>query len=211
MSAIRQTELPGLGEQKAAYSLDALPARLSPCVFLDRDGILNKTKIRNGRPCSPRTLNEFELEKDINESLESLREDGFLLIVVTNQPDIARGKMSRRVLEDMTERIYSTMPVDAIWICEHDDADGCACRKPKPGMLLEAAQRWGIDCSRSFMIGDGWKDMEAGLAAGCTTILLDRPYNRGVACVYRLPGLSQAVELILRLSAENGKEKEKRE
>lgn len=188
---------------QAAYMFYASPVPLAQAVFLDRDGVINKVLIKGGRPVSPINLHEFELEEGVKEAFERLKKDKFLLIVVTNQPDIARGKMSRETLEDMTEMIYSTIPVNAIWICEHDDADGCNCRKPKPGMLLEAAKRWGIDCSRSFMVGDSWKDMGAGHAAGCTTILLDRPYNNGVTCGYRLPSLKQAVELILRLSTEN--------
>ena len=172
-------------------------------VFLDRDGVINKVVMRNGRPFSPRTINEFEWTDGVKEYIERLKEHEFLIIVVTNQPDIARGKMSRESLDGMTEMIYSAMPVDAIWICPHDDADGCSCRKPKPGMLLEAAKRWSIDCSRSFIIGDSWKDMEAGRAAGCTTIILDRAYNQGVTCIHRLPGLKEAVGLILKLGRED--------
>lgn len=175
----------------------------SACVFLDRDGVINKVVMRKGNPFSPRNINEFEWTDGVKESIERLKEHNFLVVIVTNQPDIARGKMSRESLDAMTEMIYSSMLVDAIWICPHDDVDACSCRKPKPGMLLEAAKRWGIDRSRSFMIGDSWKDMEAGQAAGCTTILLDRAYNQGVTCNHRLPSLKEAVGLILKLNKEN--------
>ena len=187
----------------AGDSLNTSPAPLAPAVFLDRDGVINKVMIRNRRPFSPRTISEFEWADGVKEALKGLKHHGFLLIVVTNQPDIARGKMSRESLDAMTEMIYSTMPIDAVWICPHDDGDCCNCRKPKPGMLLDAAKRWAIDCSRSFMVGDGWKDMEAGYATGCTTILLDRAYNQGVSCNHRLPGLKDAVELVLKLNTKN--------
>lgn len=174
-----------------------------PGVFLDRDGVINRVIMRNGWPCSPRTIQEFEWEDGIKEAMEMLKDHGLILIVVTNQPDIARRKMSMETLDAMTDRVYSEIPVDAVWICPHDDGDRCDCRKPKPGMLLDAAKRWHIDCGRSFMIGDGWKDMGAGQAAGCMNILLDLPYNQGVPCDYRLPDLKQAVDFILKIKREN--------
>ena len=172
-------------------------------VFLDRDGVLNRLVMRDGSPSSPRTIEEFEWEDGVVEAVERLKEYGFVNIVATNQPDIARGKMSEESLKAMTARVYSDIRIDEVRICPHDDADGCICRKPKPGMLLQAVKRWAINCSRSFMVGDSWKDMGAGRAAGCTTILLDRPHNQGVLCDYRLPGLKEAVELII--GSERGK------
>jgi D-sedoheptulose 7-phosphate isomerase len=169
---------------------------MSSGVFLDRDGVINRVVMRNGRPASPRTIEEFEFESGIKNAVSMLKEGGLPVIVVTNQPDIARGMMARSTLEDMTERIYTSLGIDAIRICPHDDADRCNCRKPKPGMLLEAAAICNVDCSRSFMIGDGWKDMEAGRAAGCVNILLDRPYNRKAACDHRVHGIEEAVQLI---------------
>ena len=167
-------------------------------VFLDRDGVITRTVLRNGRPCSPRTMEEFAWEDGVQKELMRFKDNGLILIVVTNQPDIARYKMSMDTLNAMTDRIYSEIPVNAVLVCPHDDIDGCNCRKPKPGMLFEAAKVWGIDCTCSFMIGDGWKDMGAGQAAGCTTIILDRPYNQEVQCDYRVPRLKEAVEIILR-------------
>lgn len=187
----------------AGYALNSSPVPSAPAVFLDRDGVINEVVIRNGTPLSPRTISEFEWADGVKEALKGLKHEGFLLIVVSNQPDIARGKMSRETLDAMTEMVYSATPVNAVWICPHDDGDGCNCRKPKPGMLLDAAQRWGIDCSRSFMVGDSWKDMEAGYAAGCTAIILDRAHNKGVTCDHRLPSLKEAVDLILKLNKEN--------
>jgi N-acetyl-alpha-D-muramate 1-phosphate uridylyltransferase len=171
----------------------------TPVVFLDRDGVINRVVMRDGSPCSPRTIEEFQWEDGVKEAVDKLRQLGLTVIVVTNQPDIARGKMARSELDAMTERIYSSLRVHSVCICPHDDADGCRCRKPQPGMLLDAAKIWGIDCQGSFIIGDSWKDMEAGRAAGCRTILLDRPYNREASCEHRVRGLEQAVKLIIGL------------
>ncbi len=166
-------------------------------VFLDRDGIINKVLIKDGKPFSPRTMQEFEWEEGVRKAIKKLKDHGFLVIVVTNQPDIAREKMSHEALEAMTNKLYSTLHVDAVLICPHDDKDGCSCRKPNAGMLLEATKKWRIDCQRSFMIGDGWKDMGAGRAAGCTNIMLDRTYNQEVDCDYRIKSLAEAVDIII--------------
>jgi D-glycero-D-manno-heptose 1,7-bisphosphate phosphatase len=177
---------------------------MSRAVFLDRDGVVNKIVIREGKICSPRTMAEFQWEDGISDAVATLRENGFRIIIVTNQPDIARLKMSPLTLSAMTERIYHSLRVDSVFVCPHDDPDGCECRKPKPGMLLYAAHMLGFDCRVAFIVGDGWKDMAAGRAAGCTTILLDRPYNRDVACDFRVSSLSEGVGVILELQKKVG-------
>ncbi len=166
-------------------------------VFLDRDGVINQVVMRHGQPSSPRSLAEFNWEGEAIQALARLKRHGFTLIVVTNQPDISRQKMSRAALEAMTKKIFSQTAVDALYVCPHDDPDGCHCRKPQPGLLHGAKRNWGIDFKRSFMIGDSYKDMEAGRSAGCFTILLDRAYNQGVVCDQRVPDLTAAVDLIL--------------
>ena len=166
-------------------------------VFLDRDGVLNRIVMRDGLPCSPRSLEEFVWEEGAAGVVDSLKREGFLTIVVTNQPDIARGKMGKGVLDAMTERLYKELYVDEVRVCCHDDSDLCHCRKPKPGMILDAVEKWDIGLGCSFMVGDNWKDMEAGRSAGCDTILLDRVYNQGVVCDYRVAGLREAVGIIL--------------
>ena len=129
--------------------MDSSPIPLSPssksrkAVFLDRDGIINKVLIREGRVCSPRTIDEFEWVDGINEAIKRLKDKGFKIIVVTNQPDVARGKIAKEILMAMTELIYSTLAVDAVFVCPHDDADGCNCRKPSPGLILEASRQMG--------------------------------------------------------------------
>ena len=167
-------------------------------VFLDRDGVINRIIMRAGKPCSPRTIQDFEWEDGVKDAIEQIKERRFIVIVVTNQPDIARGKMPVDTLDAMTQKIYSEITVDAVMICPHDDIDECSCRKPKPGMLLDAAKMWSIDCGQSFMIGDTWKDTEAGYSAGCSTILLDREYNRDVSCDHRAANLEEAVKFIVK-------------
>lgn len=146
-------------------------------VFLDRDGVINRAVVRDGKPFPPSGLDELELLPQTALSLLDLKAHGFDLYVITNQPDVARGNQKREVIEAIHERIASTLPIDGIFVCYHDDADGCACRKPMPGLLLEAQRRHNIDLSRSFMVGDRWRDIDAGHAAGCKTVLIDYGYR----------------------------------
>jgi len=160
--------------------------------------------MRDGKPCSPRIVEEFQFEDGIEEAVAILRGCGFPVIILTNQPDIARRTMTLNAMLEMANRICTELSVSAVYICPHDDQDFCICRKPKPGMFHEAARLFRIDCSRSFIIGDSWKDMDAGREAGSKTFLLDRPYNRGTSCDYLVKNMKNAVELILKL---NGKQK----
>lgn len=166
-------------------------------VFLDRDGVINKVVFRNGRPTAPRQPAEFEIDEGVEESLRRLHAAGFKLFVVTNQPDVARGLISAESLRVMTDKIMATLPLDAVRVCPHDDRDGCECRKPKPGMLVELAREHGLMLGESYLIGDSWKDTLAAGAAGCRSIILDRPYNREDAADCRVADLRKAVEIIL--------------
>ena len=170
-------------------------------VFLDRDGVLNRAIIRSGRPFPPRNLTELQIPEDVPPGLRALKGAGFLLIGVTNQPDVARGEQARETVEAIHESLLKTLPLDEILVCYHDDHDACECRKPKPGLLCQAARRYGIDLSSSFMVGDRWKDVEAGQRAGCITILLDRQYAERVAGRppdYRVRFFSEAADCVLR-------------
>jgi D-glycero-D-manno-heptose 1,7-bisphosphate phosphatase len=149
-------------------------------VFLDRDGVLIRAPVVDGRPRSIRRVQELELEDGAREACATLRDAGFLLVAVTNQPEIARGTLAREAVDAMHARLAQLLPLDDIRLCPHDDADGCACRKPKPGMLLDAAREHGIDPRRSFLVGDRWRDIGAGRAAGCTCVLLDRKYSESM-------------------------------
>ena len=169
-------------------------------VFLDRDGVINKVVFRNGLPASPRSLDEFVFNDGIRETVRRLKDGGFKIIVISNQPDWARGEIAKGVLDLMTQRMRWEIPMDDVYICFHDDHHQCSCRKPKPGMLIQASSKWNIDLKVSFLIGDTWKDMEAGKAVGCKTILLDTSYNQDVQSDFRVKSLSEAADLIIKTS-----------
>jgi D-glycero-D-manno-heptose 1,7-bisphosphate phosphatase len=146
-------------------------------VFLDRDGVLNAAVVRDGLPYPPRSVDELEILPGVEEACTGLRGAGFDLVVVTNQPDVARGTQTLEAVRRINDALLAALPLDEVVICPHDDADGCDCRKPKPGMLVAAAERRGIDLSASFMVGDRWRDVEAGIRAGCRTLLIGRGYD----------------------------------
>ena len=146
-------------------------------VFLDRDGTINRAVVRDGKPYPPAVLAEFELLPGAEHAIHALREAGFVVIVVTNQPDVATGVQRREVVEAMHSNLHAMALCDDVKVCYHTDADGCGCRKPKPGMLIEAAREWEIDLARSFMVGDRWRDVAAGKAAGCYTFFIDYNYR----------------------------------
>ncbi len=145
-------------------------------VFLDRDGVLVAAEVRNRRPYPPASLAEMVLLPGVEDACSRLKRAGFLLIVVTNQPDIARGKTEKGMVDAINAELQMRLGLDEVCVCPHDDADECECRKPKPGLLLTAARRWNVDLPTSFMVGDRWRDVEAGRAAGCRTVFLDYGY-----------------------------------
>jgi transaldolase len=174
------------------------PARRA--VFLDRDGVINRPVVRDGKPYPPAGLGELELLPGVAEALARLHDAGFRLVLVTNQPDIARGTQSRQVVDQIHAELAQRLPIDEFKTCPHDDRDGCACRKPKPGLLKEAALTAGIHLVSSFMVGDRWRDIEAGHAAGCQTVFIDYHYNerRPRAPDVTVDSLAEAAEWILR-------------
>ena len=149
---------------------------MRPAVFLDRDGVLNRAPVRAGKPYSPSGPDELQILPGVAEACARLREAGFLLIVVTNQPDVARGLQRRETVESIHRALRRLLPLDDVRVCYHDDPAHCACRKPAPGLLKQAAQDWEIALSASFMVGDRWRDIEAGRRAGCQTVFLGRGY-----------------------------------
>ena len=173
-----------------------------PAVFLDRDGVLNRTFVRDGTPYPPMTLDEVEVLPGVVDALQRLSEQSLPLIVVTNQPDVARGTQTREMVEKINQHLAQALPMlTAFYVCCHDNKDACQCRKPAPGMLLHAAKEHGIELSASFMVGDRWSDVAAGATAGCRTFLLDVPYNQAQRCTpdYVVADLSQAADRILTL------------
>src|SRR5271157_797535 len=147
-----------------------------PAVFLDRDGVINRAVVREGRPYSPARLEDVEILSGAISSIQRLAERGYVLIGITNQPDVARGTQSREVVESINAMILSRLPLREIFVCYHDNNDNCDCRKPKPGLILQAADKYGLDLSQSWMVGDRWKDVAAGRAAGLKTIFVDYHY-----------------------------------
>jgi D-glycero-D-manno-heptose 1,7-bisphosphate phosphatase len=167
-------------------------------VFLDRDGVLNAAVVRDGLPYPPRSVDEVEVLPGAEEACNRLRAAGFDLVVVTNQPDIARGTQTLEAVDRINNALLAALPLDEVVVCPHDDADDCDCRKPRPGMLRAAAQRRGIDLSASFMVGDRWRDVEAGIQAGCRTVFIDRDYDeRSVQADVSVADLAEAAVWIL--------------
>lgn len=169
-------------------------------VFLDRDGVLNRALVRNGKPYAPRILSQFRLLPGAAAAVRDLKAAGFLVIVVTNQPDIGNGLVDPGTVEEMHSRLRAKLPLDDIKVCEHRQNEGCACRKPAPGMLLDAASDWDIVLADSFMVGDRIGDVVAGRRAGCTTVFVDRGYaeGRGTGWDIRVRNLPAAVAEILK-------------
>ncbi|OGT41555.1 MAG: D,D-heptose 1,7-bisphosphate phosphatase [Gammaproteobacteria bacterium RIFCSPHIGHO2_12_FULL_37_34] len=154
-----------------------IPTLRRRAVFLDRDGVLNQAIVVDGKPYSPHTLDAVIILKDAHSALSILKQAHFLLIGATNQPDVTRGTTTRAMVESINKILLDALPLDEIRVCYHDDADQCDCRKPLPGLLLQAAYEYDIDLKNSFMIGDRWKDVAAGKSAGCQTIWLNYHYQ----------------------------------
>jgi D-glycero-D-manno-heptose 1,7-bisphosphate phosphatase len=173
-------------------------------VFLDRDGVIAVPQFRNGRSFAARTVEEFRLYPEASTSLHKLKWAGFVLAVVTNQPDVGHGLIRRSDVDAMHAIIARELPVDLIKVCFHQQNDLCECRKPKPGMLLEAAAELGLDLAQSFMVGDRASDVEAGRTAGCTTVFIDLGHAAEAAPDapdYVVGSIAQAADIILKTSS----------
>lgn len=174
-----------------------------PAVLLDRDGVLNRTWPEGASTRPPRALDEFEILPGVEAALARLEAAGYERVGVSNQPDVARGLVARATVEAINARLVARLGLRAILTCFHDDADACACRKPRPGLLVEAARRFDLDLARSVMVGDRWSDVLAGQAAGCRTILIETPHSHAERCAptARATDLAAATALILRWQA----------
>jgi D-glycero-D-manno-heptose 1,7-bisphosphate phosphatase len=173
-------------------------------VFLDRDGVLIRSLVRGGTPYPPSCRAEVELLPGTGPACRLLREAGFVLVLVTNQPDVARGNVALEWVEQINAELKVSLGIHSVKVCIHDDREGCFCRKPKPGLLLEAAQELNIEFSRSFMVGDRWKDVEAGRRAGCSTVWISNGYQErlGTDADWIARDLAEAAPLIVRVSHE---------
>jgi D-glycero-D-manno-heptose 1,7-bisphosphate phosphatase len=169
-------------------------------VFLDRDGVINASVVRNGKPYPPASLAEVRILPGVESALNRLGAAGFSTIVVTNQPDVAAGKQRRETVEAINRHLSAHLAIDLVKVCYHRDEDRCECRKPKPGMLLEAASELGIDLGQSFLVGDRWRDVAAGQAAGCRVYFVDWGYSekRPSEPFIAVKSLSEAADHILR-------------
>jgi D-glycero-D-manno-heptose 1,7-bisphosphate phosphatase len=171
-------------------------------VFLDRDGVINRAEVRAGKSYAPATLEDLSVLPGVPGSLRRLRQAGYLTLVATNQPDVGKGIQRRDVVEAMHAKLARELALDAIYVCYHVEEDRCSCRKPGPGMLLEGARDWGVDLAGSWMVGDRWRDVGAGRAAGTRTIWIDCGYDeqRAESPDWIVHSLPEAAEIILRES-----------
>ena len=181
-----------------------MPLPENRAVFLDRDGVINRPLIRAGKPYPPARLDEFEILSGVREACQLLKKVGFLLVVVTNQPDVGRGTLAREAVETIHTWMLQQLPIDRVMTCFHGGAvygDPCECRKPRPGMLLQAAEALKIDLAKSFMIGDRWRDIDCGFNAGCKTIFVNWDYEENLKRVpdFNAHDLLDAAKLIEQL------------
>jgi len=175
-----------------------------PAVFLDRDGVINRVAVRNGMPHPPSHVDEFELYEDVPDGCARLKAANFLLVVITNQPDVGRGTQSRQAVEGMNLKMQSVLPLlDRIEICYHGGeryGQPCDCRKPRPGLILRATAELNIDRKRSYVIGDRWRDVDCARAADCRAIFIQRGYKESLreAPDFTVANFNEAVNAVLR-------------
>jgi len=174
---------------------------MNRAVFLDRDGVINQSIVRGGKPFPPQSLGELVILPGVNKALSCLKAAEYLLIVVTNQPDVARGTVSKRSVDELNVTLQKRLSLDAIFSCYHDNSDNCMCRKPKPGLLLTAAKEFNVNLATSYMVGDRWRDIEAGKVAGCRTFFIDYGYaeRRPESFDFCVRSLQEAVQIILEI------------
>lgn len=168
-------------------------------VFLDRDGVINRAVVREGKPYPPSRLDQVEILPHVREALARLKQASFKLVVVTNQPDIARGTTTREAVDAINAHLGRELPLDGFYVCPHDSGMGCDCRKPRPGLLRRAAEELGIDLAASYMVGDRWRDVAAGRAAGCRTFFIDYNYDeqRPESPDFVVGNLADVAEIVL--------------
>ena len=167
-------------------------------VFLDRDGVINHTLLRRGAQRAPQDLGEWRWIDGVHDTLRELHARGYVLLVCTNQPDVSRGWQTREQVDAFHALVMRELPVARIYACFHDDSEACACRKPKPGMLLQGARDFGVDLAQSFMVGDRASDIEAGRSAGCRTVFVRHPHDTSPTpgADYEITRLVELLEIV---------------
>lgn len=186
---------------KRPVASDSMPHAPRKAVFLDRDGVLNRPLIRDGKPYPPERLEQFEIYPEVPDACRRLKEAGFLLVVATNQPDVGRGTLPQFAVEAIHEEMCKRLPIDRVEVCYAPGGEEPPdeCRKPRPGMLLRAARELHIDLKESFMVGDRWRDIDCGHAAGCVTIFIERGYREELREQphFRVANLAEAARIIV--------------
>lgn len=174
-------------------------------IFLDRDGVINRFHVEEGVTRPPASFADFQILPGVAHSIDRLSEAGFAVVVVTNQPDVARGLADMREIEAMHKHLLAKFPIAEVRVCIHDTNDDCNCRKPRPGMLTAAAEQAGYDLRTSYMIGDRWSDVVAGQSAGCKSILIQTPFSGMERCQpdHVADDLPQATDWILHSCADH--------
>ena len=184
--------------------LTSAPTKIRRAVFLDRDGVINRALERESKPFPPRSLDEFEILPEVPAACAKLKAAGFLLVVATNQPDVGRGTLKQELVEAIHAEMRRQLPLDRVEVCYHpgQGQSDCDCRKPKPGMLLRAARELNIDLAQSWMVGDRWRDVDCGHAAGCRTIFIHCGYAEELRQKpdFSARNLAEAADIILRES-----------
>ena len=176
---------------------------MTRAVFVDRDGVINRSHVRNNKPYPPTRVEDFELLPGVAEACRKLKSSGFLLVLATNQPDVGRGTLARETVESMHVKMCAALPIDRVEVC-YDPGQGklSECRKPAPGMLLCAARDLEIDLSQSWMVGDRWRDVDCGANAGCRTVFVDHGYDEKLRAKpdFTVQSLAEAADIIIRES-----------
>jgi len=190
-----------MGEHQINAEAGTRNAEKARAIFLDRDGVLSRSLVRNGLPFAPTMLDDFEILPEVPEACHRLKNAGFLLIVVTNQPEVGRGTIKQEAVEAMHAKMRRELPIDRVDVCYHPGhgLSHCDCRKPKTGLLVAAARELNIDLAQSWMVGDRWRDIDCGFAAGCRTVFIDRGYVETLKQTpdYRAQDLAEAAKIIL--------------
>jgi D-glycero-D-manno-heptose 1,7-bisphosphate phosphatase len=171
---------------------------VSKAIFLDRDGVINRVILRDRRPFSPRNMDEFEILEKVSEAVALFQKVGLVVVVITNQPDLAKGLVSESLISEIHEKIRNEIGINHFYFCGHSDLQNCACRKPKVGMLLQASRDLGINLDSSYLVGDRWKDIKAGQEVGCKCYYIDNNYDepRPSSPFYTVKSLYEAAVLV---------------
>ena len=168
-------------------------------VILDRDGVINAVTLVDGVPQPPRGFGDLQVLPGVPNAIKSLKDAGFLVFCLTNQPEISRGTVNKESVAQISEYLISELGILEVFVCHHDDQDGCTCRKPKPGGINYFVEKYSLDQSQCFMVGDRWKDIDAGISAGCRTIFIEHSYaeKKPINQDFSVKSLDEAVSIIL--------------